>query len=461
MACPGHFELPPRELRHRHDELISISSSVSEETKLQRASATYKCQDDKFIIGKRIYERQYAQLYFARLMTLGPVVLQQAQAKWPGAEVRKILHVSESQEHIVVGTLYKSQKLKPSVLDEYTKDRGTRAALDKTQFCDESDTCVLEDEGARMVLGGVFPVQELVTGVVVAVRGMAQPGGDFIVSDMCVADLAPQKALPALGSDKYVALLGGLALSKSSADLLQVQLAVDWLTGALGGGDEQHLAASVVRVVVAGGSVGALEQLAQSNPYSRQHSSALQPIKDLDMFLAELAAALPVDVMPGPSDPANVALPQQPLHRCLLPAAASSGALTRVTNPHSFEVDGVSFLGTSGQNVDDMAKYCRQSSRLSMLTSCLRWRHLAPTAPDTLACYPFYDTDPFVITETPHVAFVANQPSFETEVIEGPAGQRCLVVCLPNFWSSGTLVLVNARTLQVHPMTFNSGMMKA
>jgi hypothetical protein len=32
--------------------------------------------------------------------------------------------------------------------------------------------------------------------------------------------------------------------------------------------------------------------------------------------MTELAAALPVDVMPGPDDPANVSLPQQPLHHC-------------------------------------------------------------------------------------------------------------------------------------------------
>jgi DNA polymerase delta subunit 2 len=34
-----------------------------------------------------------------------------------------------------------------------------------------------------------------------------------------------------------------------------------------------------------------------------------------------------------------------------------------VTNPHEFDVDGLQLLGTSGQNVDDLAKYSRQTDR--------------------------------------------------------------------------------------------------
>lgn len=35
----------------------------------------------------------------------------------------------------VIGTVYKEMKLKPSVLDEYAKDRGLRAALAADNFC--------------------------------------------------------------------------------------------------------------------------------------------------------------------------------------------------------------------------------------------------------------------------------------------------------------------------------------
>ena len=34
------------------------------------------------------------------------------------------------------------------------------------------------------------------------------------------------------------------------------------------------------------------------------------------MELTQLAAALPTDAMPGETDPATYALPQQPMHRC-------------------------------------------------------------------------------------------------------------------------------------------------
>lgn len=56
-------------------------------------------------------------------------------------------------------------KLRPTVLMEYKKDKGLKAALGASNFCSDDDTIVLEDEAARMKISGPgLPVDELVTG---------------------------------------------------------------------------------------------------------------------------------------------------------------------------------------------------------------------------------------------------------------------------------------------------------
>lgn len=45
---------------------------------------------------------------------------------------------------------------------------------------------------------------------------------------------------------------------------------------------------------------------------------------------------------------------------------------------------GFRFLGTSGQNIDDLEKYSEAKDKLAFLERTLKWRHLAPTAPNTL-----------------------------------------------------------------------------
>lgn len=42
------------------------------------------------------------------------------------------------------------------------------------------------------------------------------------------------------------------------------------------------------------------------------------------------------------------------------------------------------FLGTSGQNIDDLEKYSEARDKLEFMERTLKWRHLAPTAPNTL-----------------------------------------------------------------------------
>ena len=109
------------------------------------------------------------------------------------------------------------------------------------------------------------------------------------------------------------------------------------------------------------------------------------------------------------------ALADQNYHRLL-----SKGGC-RVTNPHEFETDGVAFLGTSGQNVADVLRYSEGDNACAALARILEWGHLVPTAPDTLAAYPFATDDPFVLRACPHVLFAGNQHAFATRMVAGGA----------------------------------------
>jgi DNA polymerase delta subunit 2 len=88
--------------------------------------------------------------------------------------------------------------------------------------------------------------------------------------------------------------------------------------------------------------------------------------------------------MPGDQEPTNVTLPQNPLHKGLFKEASKQDRFQTVTNPYLFEMNGFQFLGTSGQNIDDIYRFSDIDSRLDAAENSLLWRNIAPTAPDTL-----------------------------------------------------------------------------
>lgn len=121
-------------------------------------------------------------------------------------------------------------------------------------------------------------------------------------------------------------------------------------------------------------------------------------------------------------------------------------------------------LCTSGQGIDDIFKYLPGTQRMRMAHRTLEWRHLAPTAPDTLcmspatilltaAVYPYPDTDPFIIHHRPDIYVVGNQPEFETDVVDDD-GEPTRIILLPSFAQTGTIALVCLETLEVKTVTF-------
>lgn len=96
------------------------------------------------------------------------------------------------------------------------------------------------------------------------------------------------------------------------------------------------------------------------------------------------------------------------------------------------------------------------NDHLEILEWTLKIGHLSPTAPDTLGCYPFYETDPFIIKDCPHVYFCGNAPSFKSKIVKGVEGQRLLLVTVPEFATTQKACLVNLRTLECQPVSFSA-----
>ena len=286
---------------------------------------------------------------------------------------------------------------------------------------------MLEDESGRIRLIG-SPLQStmLVTGCIVAVMGTENANGDFEVVDIRVPDLPrqPQRwerddaaAVIANGSDGEqkrgkgevrevagkVAIVSGLGISGDEANSMTVDLLMEYLVGEAAGEGEQQEAGKISRLILAGNSLGEASPLAIKEEVIGKKAARKYgydasvynpaPTAHLDSFIATLLPSIPVTLIPGESDPANVSMPQQPIHPAMLPqsrayaampGAVEPGWFDSVTNPWVGDIDGWRMFGTGGQPIDDVFKYVEGDDRLEMMESLLRWRCMAPTAPDTL-----------------------------------------------------------------------------
>jgi DNA polymerase delta subunit 2 len=226
-------------------------------------------------------------------------------------------------------------------------------------------------------------------------------------------------------------------------------------------------------------------------------SQASNPIHPLSDLLADISHSMPIHLLAGPSDPSGIILPQQPLPRAMFRDAASFGSFSCETNPTYIRIalgtesdrddrgqnSGTNdkhsisnkaggrreftrhendrprtILVNSGQPLADLMKYTPNSSpseRLDMAALTLRWRHIAPTAPDTLWCHPFFTTDPFVLHKTPDIYVIGCQPEFASRLVQNETS-RCRVVLVPSFSESGMLVLVGLRSLSVKVIRFSA-----
>jgi DNA polymerase delta subunit 2 len=415
---------------------------------LERQSSSYKPLSTFALEKEKHYQQQYGDMYFLRLTKLKPAVEGIAAEAWDGFQiagetvqrVERVLDVRQGKLCWVAGTIYMEMPLKPNILDDISKDHWISAPPPRQKYLSPSgeDLMMLEDESGRLrLVGAPLSSEMLVTGCIVAVMGTENANGDFEVVDIKVPDLPPQserwhtldpprngtsrkkikldedededmdKIPPSSG--KKIAIVSGLGFSGTDSDhSLEINLLTEYLLGEALDPATQESVSQISRLIIAGNSI-ALDNEAVShdtigNTRKSQKkygydSSAYNPAPTahLDNFLATLLPTMPVTLIPGYTDPANVSLPQQPIHPAMFPQARAygptppadgesrqAGWFDTVTNPWDGEIEGWKVLGTGGQNVDDVFKYVESEDRLGMLEAMCRWRCCAPTAPDTL-----------------------------------------------------------------------------
>ena len=436
-----------------------------------------------------------------RLALLKPVLASQAQRKWShhAKPTSRVLDVLQGTLTWIIGTVYMDMPLKPQVLQDLANDIDLSHAIPTQTWRDPRlDVIQLEDESGRICITGARLLSDtLCTGIVMAVLGTETSSGDFEVIDIiypadCRAMTTQSPTIISefntqTSQDQYIAVVSGLEIEGKITVPTQLSMLVQYLTGQLGDLSSQSDLCKISHLVILGNSFvtsavaiddAMTRKLNKNKKYG--YDSALynpRPMIALDSMLEELCLSMNVIIVPGESDPTNVTLPQQPMNNLLFERSAQfdNSTLKQVSNPSYLTISGRSVFCSAGQNIEDIMHYVNHDpvddsmiseavsngdtsyvDPIDVMEDTLKWRHAAPTAPDTLWTYPFPDRDPFILTETPDLYIVGNQISCSDRLIEcstDPTGsdvaQSCRLIAVSKFAKTGEVVLVNTRTLEV------------
>ncbi|OMJ23995.1 DNA polymerase delta small subunit [Smittium culicis] len=473
-----------------------------------RAESVLNNNTNLFKTKPETYQQQFSGIYRKRLQTLWPVLAKAAGTKWISSNnklsiIDKISNVIEYQDSVIIGTVFLDQKNKPSILEELSKSQWEDDKPLPKNYCSDSQLYFLEDESGRIQisLGDLSNKYVIVTGMIIAVLGAVGDDGIFIATDISYSGLSVQRkkfefkqetfekdnnsgfdlSSDKTSENKLVAIVSGLEINNRSSEFeFKRQLLADFICGQLGSSSVPSTRIS--NLIIAGNSINSFPQdLGPQNQeesddfdhiYEKMVLLGLEKTNDakfqetltesksefeiLDEYLSQLTNCLDVILMPGESDPTSSILPQQQISvDIMLPKTHSMNSLHSTTNPAMFDIDNVSFLGSSGQNVQDISRCLVDHNLIDIAYSTLSSRLFAPTSPDTIPCYPSQTHDPLILTECPNVYFIGNMPYFDSRVVVSEDGEKSvLIVLVPKFSTTGELVLFDLQSKSVQLVQF-------
>lgn len=323
------------------DQMKIILPEQHENDTHSNLSARFKEQNVDF-------KNQYCKIYSVRLEKMFQLLQRRIVKKWgekyPVVKVHKLQEESDST-CIIIGTLFKDQKLKPSILRKISEHNSLIPQPIYTHFTDDSDQLFIEDDLQRYEVVGNIDTHKLVTGISCALLGRDLGKGKFLVEDFTFASCQPQVERPIDVPDRYVCFLSGLDLVNYEKVTGSLKLCVDYVMGFMG---DDEIVSKISRVVVAGNSVRCedeVKKLVSMEAKATVSNDTLEAVKKLDIVVSQFSRLMNVDVMPGKYDPSNHLLAQQAMHRCIFPLSKRYEKFSSVSNPYEFVVDGIRILG--------------------------------------------------------------------------------------------------------------------
>lgn len=220
-----------------------------------------------------------------------------------------------------------------------------------------------------------------VTGVVIALKGRITTNGLFEVKDYTYPGVPSIESMPQIDQSDYkqgenlslfenlenrefVAFISGLEFGNMK-EKLAIEIMAKFFNGQYGTKEERFLNSRVLRLIIAGNSIGDEKDIDMviKGSYRTQdlnekvYNNLSNSIEMFEDFLVGVSQACEVDVIPGENDISGAFFPQQPLNVALFPKLLENENIIMSTNPHKFELKGRKFLGTSGQNIKDMSRF--------------------------------------------------------------------------------------------------------
>lgn len=125
---------------------------------IERKCVKYENLSTKFSDQQPDYTRQYCSIYKARLKEMGMFMMERIKRKWGSTyPVCKLYNLAQEkyEKCIVIGTLFKDQKLKPSILKQLAEANQITPQPLLSNFSDESDRLFIEDELQRYEILGI------------------------------------------------------------------------------------------------------------------------------------------------------------------------------------------------------------------------------------------------------------------------------------------------------------------